>query len=315
MKTLTLFVLLASVCSLFAANNHSNIINLLDTYQQLSLKIPSDIKNLNTDKVNSILADRQNPYAILYEHTGLFEWQLLEKFYYEYKTDTTGSFIYSEVQYKPNYDYFITVPAFFVISTKRPNTSLEAYKISKISQFNTIGTDNIVLLDEKSSKYGPPGYHYCQSFIFNATRLIIDSYFILIDNTACVVYYMTGDSYYKNMIYQISFDFILDILSFNNSTSTSSKPIDKPVHFKLNHNYPNPFNSNTIIHYSVDIPSHVKLEIYDCNGRKIKTLIDRHHSQGNYNTPFNANDLASGIYIYKLSNNRNYEIHRMVHIK
>jgi hypothetical protein len=73
-----------------------------------------------------------------------------------------------------------------------------------------------------------------------------------------------------------------------------------PLETFLFSNYPNPFNRKTVIKYQLKTGSNVQLIIYDFTGREIKTLINQVQSSGEYSITFDANDLASGIYIYKL---------------
>jgi hypothetical protein len=79
--------------------------------------------------------------------------------------------------------------------------------------------------------------------------------------------------------------------------------------YKLFQNSPNPFNPSTKIKYS--IPSivgngqttsstHVTLKVYDILGREVATLIDKQQTSGNYEVIFNANNLPSGVYYYRL---------------
>lgn len=70
--------------------------------------------------------------------------------------------------------------------------------------------------------------------------------------------------------------------------------------FILNQNYPNPFNPSTVISYRLDNNAPVQLTIYDLGGRKIKTLVNHYQAAGGHTVLFNATDLASGVYIYKL---------------
>jgi len=74
-----------------------------------------------------------------------------------------------------------------------------------------------------------------------------------------------------------------------------------PFDFYLGQNYPNPFNSFTHINFSVKNSGHVTLKIYDLTGRIINTLIDSDMNAGYYEVGFDANELASGIYIYILN--------------
>lgn len=62
-------------------------------------------------------------------------------------------------------------------------------------------------------------------------------------------------------------------------------------------NYPNPFNPSTKIEFTLKEAGDVKVEVYDMLGRKIKTLENSHKEAGSYSTVFNANGIASGIYI------------------
>lgn len=70
--------------------------------------------------------------------------------------------------------------------------------------------------------------------------------------------------------------------------------------FLLSNNFPNPFNPNTTIVYYLPISSEVKLKIYDVLGNEIATLVNEEKPAGTYEVNFDAGNLASGIYIYKL---------------
>ncbi len=70
--------------------------------------------------------------------------------------------------------------------------------------------------------------------------------------------------------------------------------------FILSQNYPNPFNPETVINYELGITNKVKLIVYDVLGRKVKTLVDKTQPAGKYTITFNAANLASGVYYYKL---------------
>ena len=70
--------------------------------------------------------------------------------------------------------------------------------------------------------------------------------------------------------------------------------------YQLNQNYPNPFNSITVIRYKLKHKGNVNLTIFDLTGRKVQTLVNEFQNTGLYSVIFNADALASGIYIYKL---------------
>ena len=73
-----------------------------------------------------------------------------------------------------------------------------------------------------------------------------------------------------------------------------------PQVYSLEQNYPNPFNPSTTIQYSLPLASHVKLSIYDVLGRVIMNLVDDVQSASYYKVQWNASNLSSGIYFYRL---------------
>jgi hypothetical protein len=90
--------------------------------------------------------------------------------------------------------------------------------------------------------------------------------------------------------------------------------------FSLYQNYPNPFNPSTKIKYSIPYTSNllysVKLTVYDITGRVVAVLINQVQRTGVYEADFNANNIASGIYFYRLSVDDKFsEVKKMVVLK
>ncbi len=73
-----------------------------------------------------------------------------------------------------------------------------------------------------------------------------------------------------------------------------------PQVFSLSQNYPNPFNPSTTIRFEIAKPDVVTLKVYDVLGREVATLVNEQMSAGNYSISFNAANLASGTYVYRL---------------
>ena len=73
-----------------------------------------------------------------------------------------------------------------------------------------------------------------------------------------------------------------------------------PESIQLLQNYPNPFNPSTTIRYSIPSAAFVKIAILDALGREIIRLVNGHKPAGTYDITFNANELTSGVYFYKL---------------
>ena len=84
---------------------------------------------------------------------------------------------------------------------------------------------------------------------------------------------------------------------------------------KLFQNYPNPFNSKTVISYQLPVDSFVELTIYSISGQKISTLVLEQQQAGNNRVEWDANQIASGIYLYKLSANGYEQTKKLVLIK
>lgn len=74
-----------------------------------------------------------------------------------------------------------------------------------------------------------------------------------------------------------------------------------PNNFSLDQNFPNPFNPETTIGYSLPTAGHVTLKVYDVLGGLVSTLVDGFSNAGNFKIKFNGKNLSSGIYFYKLS--------------
>lgn len=87
-------------------------------------------------------------------------------------------------------------------------------------------------------------------------------------------------------------------LIFNSSISQSDN-------FKLNQNFPNPFNPRTFINYELAYFSHIRLSIYDILGNEIINLINEKQDRGSYKIAFDGISFPSGIYFYSLYINNN----------
>jgi len=142
----------------------------------------------------------------------------------------------------------------------------------------------------------------------NRTRVIIETYY---DE----LHIMPHGVYYENSVtinmdpsliveeegYSTKEEFILAILQgyFDFYPTSIDEDESVPLHFTLSQNYPNPFNASTLISYSLDIPSHVKLDIFDLLGQHIETLVDEKQITGLHQVSWNP-DIASGIYFYRI---------------
>jgi len=88
-----------------------------------------------------------------------------------------------------------------------------------------------------------------------------------------------------------------------------------PTEYKLNNNYPNPFNPSTIIRYSIPEVSFTSIKIYDALGKEVSSLVNESKSAGTYEVEFNASNLSSGIYYYTLQVGSFTQTKKMILIK
>jgi hypothetical protein len=88
-----------------------------------------------------------------------------------------------------------------------------------------------------------------------------------------------------------------------------------PEHFKLYQNYPNPFNPVTKIKFDIPQSGTAELVLYDILGNEVKNITYQNLAAGSYEFELNAEDLASGIYYYKLMTGNYSDIKKMVLVK
>lgn len=98
------------------------------------------------------------------------------------------------------------------------------------------------------------------------------------------------------------FTWYLDDFSAESGEATSNElsDLEVPNQITLNQNYPNPFNPSTTIDFALPEASHVDLTVYNLLGQRVATLSDEFLSAGQHTVSFNASDLSSGIYMYRL---------------
>jgi len=93
--------------------------------------------------------------------------------------------------------------------------------------------------------------------------------------------------------------------NFSYKNLNSEITMGLPKKFNLSQNYPNPFNPSTKIDYELPLDSKVKVIIYDALGREVRTLVNDNQKAGIYSLDFDAKNLSSGFYFYRLITNSN----------
>jgi hypothetical protein len=88
-----------------------------------------------------------------------------------------------------------------------------------------------------------------------------------------------------------------------------------PAAFFLAPNYPNPFNGSTLIEYGLPESGPVKVDIYDILGRNIQTLVDETQSAGYHQAVWEADDVPSGTYFYRIQAGENSQTKKCLLLK
>ena len=88
-----------------------------------------------------------------------------------------------------------------------------------------------------------------------------------------------------------------------------------PKGFQLGQNYPNPFNPETTIPFTIVSPQRVSVDIYRVDGTFVENVYNKFSSTGNYFVRFNAENLPSGVYFYRLTTDKGTETKKLILVK
>jgi len=203
------------------------------------------------------------------------EFSALQSYYANILNDTS----YSEIQRNISED--------FMIKSKVKQNNIE----EAIDDYNTIYNQNI---------NSPKGIHA----LINREILAAG----LGDNTG-------NNSELENLkLSQIRINEILGNIVHKKSNILANSN-NSPESFSLSQNYPNPFNPTTSISFTIATNSFVTMKVFDITGKEIKILVNDYRQAGNYNVTFDAVNLPSGVYYYRLSAGQNVSVKRMVLLK
>ena len=113
-----------------------------------------------------------------------------------------------------------------------------------------------------------------------------------------------------NIIVLLVFFLIGTKMYAGNNEHSNTDPIEKSKttlqqseDYKLFQNFPNPFNPSTKISYKIKKEGNVSLTVFNLVGQEISVLVNEKQSAGNYEVEFDASELTSGVYLYKLQIN------------
>ncbi len=123
----------------------------------------------------------------------------------------------------------------------------------------------------------------------------------------------------QSVEYQLEEEDIAGIRVVLESITVESQYNTQIQGYSLTQNYPNPFNPSTTIGYELKDNAKVNIVVYNALGQAVQTLVNENQSRGKYNVQFNAGDLSSGIYFYRMivsGANQNFtDVRKMMLVK
>lgn len=134
--------------------------------------------------------------------------------------------------------------------------------------------------------------------------------------TASLVYY--ADTARGSVVFDgmpsVQTPIIFRTVSFSTVSSVGNEAF-APNAYRLEQNFPNPFNPATSIRYTIGKADHVTLKVYNMLGQEVATVVNQVQDAGSHTVNFNASNLASGMYLYKIQAGAFSEVKKMMLLK
>jgi hypothetical protein len=135
---------------------------------------------------------------------------------------------------------------------------------------------------------------------------------IFVDGAPNPVLPQAGDQFFIKTFKPITSS---DLYEFSGAASPLMSVLQKLDFFEVFNNYPNPFNPITTISWQLTRSSLVKLSVYNTLGQRVATLLSEFQHPGYHQLEWDASDMASGIYFYRLEAGPHVETKKMVVLK
>jgi aminopeptidase N len=127
-----------------------------------------------------------------------------------------------------------------------------------------------------------------------------DSTIRIVNSSNGEIFTFAFDKIPANLVFDPNNNIVLKQATTTKDTSAIANQ-ETPYHFALNQNYPNPFNTTTQVQFTVGNSSFISLKVYNVLGQEVATLVNEKKSPGIYKVEFDGKNLASGVYIYRLT--------------
>ncbi|MEO1021620.1 MAG: T9SS type A sorting domain-containing protein [Bacteroidota bacterium] len=290
--------------------------NLAQVFKDNDQRSILRVKNL--EEVTFLLTDstKTKTFSIpkVYDENLVFSEysSLTEKYYIVAMIDGQEFVIDSSETVYGEFDYAIERNSIYYIKTDTfGNNNLYSFSENSGSlQLTTFGTFELLLVNinshEQAVVYSPENHRYY--FIDDSS---IEE--IVFEEEQNIKFFESTEDYY---FYS---DRILEIRPKSSITSNESKrdeDVQIPDVFSLEHAYPNPFNPQTNIKFTLSKSLTLNLRVYNSLGQLVSTVIDRQYfAKGSHTALFNASYLPSGLYFYTLSSEEHSITKKMVLVK
>jgi len=150
------------------------------------------------------------------------------------------------------------------------------------------------VIDEQDEPLGEPAL----DGVFPSRAGVYDTH-LFPDGTLAAIYQIRSDSY----LYRAQL--------FGDPAGVEGQPSQAQMEFSVNRIYPNPFNANALIHYSLNRTAKIKISLFNTLGREVKVLYYGIQTGGNHQIQIGNNDLTSGVYFLRMKA-KDRVIHRKV---
>jgi len=167
-----------------------------------------------------------------------------------------------------------------------------------ISQYTILDAVETTTLIQNSDSWAFHTYNYPSIFF-------IENQFSPFYHTAMDLVSSTNKNFAAEVT-KISLGMLLSLNTNFTNINESTSSINKIF------NYPNPFNEQTNINFSIDNNETISVQIFDATGRLVETLYNGYKQQGTYTLTWNATNVAPGIYFCKISNNKAQRVIKLV---
>lgn len=123
---------------------------------------------------------------------------------------------------------------------------------------------------------------------------------------------LTFNSHEGNFVQNFTHNTSFTDINWPNVVGVESKTLGGPSNYVLMQNYPNPFNPSTKISFRLKTSGFVTLDVYNILGQRVASIINRELQEGSHSVTFDASDLPSGAYVYRMQSNKFTDTKKMM---